>query len=375
MTERFQISSGHLTVDLDAIARNWNALDQISPGTLTGAVVKANAYGLGLEPVAKSLANAGAQFFFVANPEEGLILRKTLPNAHIFVLGGLWPGTADLYSQQRMMPVLHSMAMLDEWLNFCMQRGEAYPAALNFDTGMNRLGFHMSDVNWVRQQMQRSGYQPQVIMSHLACADLPNHEKNRTQLALFQSVMAHFPDVPASLANSAGVMANKANHFQLVRPGIALYGGRAISGRKNPLTPVVDLRVPILQVRDGKTGETVGYGAEYTLERNSRIAIISLGYADGFLRAMSSSNSHRGPNVAINGHLVPVLGKVSMDQVAIDVTSFGVDGPIPGEMVEVLGPNVSIDDLADRAGTIGYEVLTSLKGRYNRSYVGGGGTE
>ncbi len=297
-------------------------------------------------------------------------MRKALPNAHIFILGGLWPGASDLYAAQRMMPMLHSMAMLDEWLNFCVQRGEAYPAALNFDTGMNRLGFRMSDVNWVRQQMQRSGYQPQVIMSHLCCADQQNHEKNRTQLALFQSIMAHFPDTPASLANSAGLMANKANHFQLVRPGIALYGGRAIAGRKNPLTQVVNLEVPILQVRDGKTGETVGYGAEYTLQRDSRIAIISLGYADGFLRSASSSNSHQGARLAINGHLVPVLGKVSMDTLALDVTGFGHNGPVPGEMVEVLGPNVTIDDLADAAGTIGYEVLTSLNGRYNRTYFG-----
>lgn len=370
MDQLAAISSGHLRIDLDAIGRNWSALDKISPGTLTGAVVKANGYGLGLEPVAKALAKVGAQFFFVANPEEGLILRKALPNAHIFILGGLWPGASDLYAAQRMMPMLHSMAMLDEWLNFCVQRGEAYPAALNFDTGMNRLGFRMSDVNWVRQQMQRSGYQPQVIMSHLCCADQQNHEKNRTQLALFQSIMAHFPDTPASLANSAGVMANKANHFQLVRPGIALYGGRAINGRKNPLTQVVNLEVPILQVRDGKTGETVGYGAEFTLQRDSRIAIISLGYADGFLRSASSSNAHQGARLAINGHLVPVLGKVSMDLVALDVTSFGHNGPVPGEMVEVLGPNVTIDDLADAAGTIGYEILTSLKGRYNRTYFG-----
>ena len=370
MDQLAAISSGHLRIDLDAIGRNWSALDKISPGTLTGAVVKANAYGLGLEPVAKALSRAGAQFFFVANPEEGLMLRKALPNAHIFVLGGLWPGASDLYAAQRLMPILHSMGMLDEWLNFCVQQGEAYPAALNFDTGMNRTGFRMSDVNWVRQQMQRSGYQPQVIMSHLCCADVQNHEKNRTQLALFHSIMAHFPDTPASLANSAGLMANKANHFQLVRPGIALYGGRAISGRKNPMSPVVSLHVPILQVRDGKTGETVGYGAEYTLQRDSRIAIISLGYADGFLRSASSSNSRQGAKLDSNGHLVPVRGKVSMDLVAVDVTGFGLNGPVPGEMVEVLGPTVSVDDLADAAGTIGYEILTGLKGRYHRTYFG-----
>lgn len=371
MTSVSQISSGLLRIDLDAIARNWTALDKISPGALTGAVVKANAYGLGLEPVARTLAQAGAQFFFVANPEEALILRQALPNVHIFVLGGLWPRTAELYAERRLMPIIHSMAMLDEWLDFCMQRGEAYPAALNFDTGMNRLGFRLSDVNWVRQQMQRSGYQPQVIMSHLCCADIPNHEKNRTQLALFQSIMAHFPDIPASLANSAGLMGNKANHFQLVRPGVALYGGRAISGRKNPLTQVVNLQVPILQIRDGKTGETVGYGANYTLERDSRIAIISLGYADGFLRSMSSSDSHKGAKLAINGHLVPVIGRVSMDVVALDVTAFGLNGPVAGDMVEVLGPNVTIDDLADAGGTIGYEILTNLKGRYHRQYIGG----
>ena len=365
------IGSGMLRIDLDAIARNWTALDKISPGALTGAVVKANAYGLGLEPVARTLANAGAQFFFVANPEEALILRQALPNVHIFVLGGLWPGTSELYAERRLMPVLHSMGMLDEWLNFCVQRGEAYPAALNFDTGMNRLGFRLSDVNWVRQQMQRSGYQPQVIMSHLCCADQQNHEKNRTQLALFQSIMAHFPDTPGSLANSAGLMGNKANHFQLVRPGVALYGGRAIAGRKNPLTQVVSLEVPILQVRDGKTGETVGYGAEYTLQRDSRIAVVGLGYADGLLRSNSSTNTHPGAKMAIKGQLVPVLGKISMDTVMVDVTAFGLHGPVPGDMVEVLGPNVTIDDQADAAGTIGYEVLTSLKGRYHRQYIGG----
>lgn len=365
------LSSGHLTIDLNAIARNWAALDKISPGTLTAAVVKSNAYGLGLEEVAKALFKEGAQFFFVANPEEGLRLRAALPAAHIFVLGGLWPRTAEIYAQARLMPVLNSMAMLEEWLAFCVEHGEAYPSSLHFDTGMNRLGFRLSDVSWVRQQLERTGYQPQMIMSHLACADQPTHEKNRTQLAFFQSIMAHFPDIPASLANSAGLMGSKQNHFQLVRPGIALYGGRAISGRTNPLSHVVNLDVPILQVRDGKTGETVGYGGDFTLQRDSRIAIAAIGYGDGFLRANGSATNHMGARVAIKGQLVPVLGRISMDLTAIDVTDLGPNGPVPGEMVEILGPNVSVDDIADAAGTIGYEILTDLQGRYRRSYVGG----
>lgn len=365
------LSSGQLTIDLNAIARNWAALDKISPGTLTAAVVKANGYGLGLEEVAKALSKEGAQFFFVANPEEGLRLRAALPAAHIFVLGGLWPRTAEIYAQARLMPVLNSMAMLEEWLAFCVEHGEAYPSSLHFDTGMNRLGFRLSDVSWVRQQLEKTGYQPQMIMSHLACGDQPTHEKNRTQLAFFQSIMAHFPDIPASLANSAGLMGSKQNHFQLVRPGIALYGGRAISGRNNPLSHVVNLEVPILQVRDAKTGESVGYGADYTLQRDSRIALAAIGYGDGFFRANGSATNHIGARVAIKGQLVPILGRISMDTAAIDVTDLGPNGPVPGEMVEILGPNVSIDDIADAAGTIGYEILTNLHGRYRRTYVGG----
>ncbi|MEO8756586.1 MAG: alanine racemase C-terminal domain-containing protein, partial [Devosia sp.] len=213
------------------------------------------------------------------------------------------------------------------------------------------------------------GYAPQVIMSHLACADQPLHEKNRTQLALFSSVIAQFPGVPASLANSAGTMTSRDTHFQMVRPGIALYGGRAVNGRRNPMLPAVTLEAPILQIRDAKTGESVGYGATYTLARDSRIAVVGLGYADGFLRSLSGTNQHPGGRAFVRGQLVPVVGRVSMDMFELDITDLQNDIPVPGEMVEVLGKNVSIDDQADPAGTIGYEILTSLKGRYPRSYI------
>lgn len=364
------LTSGRLTVDLAALARNWRALDKVSSGALTAAVVKADAYGTGLVAASKAFFAAGARFFFTATPDEAITVRATLPKAHVFVLDGLFPGLADLYIEERLMPVLSSLSMLEEWLAACVARNEAFPAALHFDTGMNRLGFRLNEASIVRRQIDAVGFAPQVVMSHLACADQPNHEKNRTQLALFQSVMAQFPNIPASLANSAGLMTGRDYHFQMVRPGIALYGGRAVNGRRNPMAPAVTLEVPILQIKDIKTGEQVGYGATYTLNRDSRIAILALGYADGFFRHLSGTNTHPGGKVAVRGRIVPVIGRISMDLTIVDITDLGPDMPLPGEMVEVLGPNISVDDQADIAGTIGYEILTALKGRYARTYVG-----
>ncbi|NMA97680.1 MAG: alanine racemase, partial [Phyllobacteriaceae bacterium] len=195
---------GQLNIDLGALARNWKALDKVSAGVLTAAVVKADAYGTGIEAASKALYAAGARFFFVATPDEGMAVRAAVPEAHIFVLWGLYPGAANLYIRQNLMPVLASMSQLDEWLDKCLERNEAYPAGLHFDTGINRTGFRLSEASVIRERLERLGYAPQMIMSHLACADTPNHEKNRTQLALFGSVMAQFPGIPASLANSAG---------------------------------------------------------------------------------------------------------------------------------------------------------------------------
>jgi alanine racemase len=363
---------GQLSIDLGALARNWRALDKVSAGALTAAVVKADAYGTGIEMASKALHAAGARFFFVATPDEGMAVRAAVPDAHIFVLYGLYPGAANLYIRQNLMPVLSSMSMLDEWLAKCLERNEAYPSAFHFDTGINRIGFRLNEAGMVRERIEKLGYAPQMIMSHLACADQPTHEKNRTQLALFGSVMSQFPGIPASLANSAAMMTGRDYHFQMVRPGIALYGGRAVNGRKNPMQPVVTLHVPILQVTEGRTGETVGYGATYTLNRNSRLAVLGYGYADGYFRSMSGTNARPGSKVVIRGKACPVVGKISMDLTVVDVTELGSDLPMPGEGAEVLGTHIGVDDQADAGGTIGYEVLTSLKGRYNRIYVGDG---
>lgn len=364
-------TSGRLTIDLAALARNWRALDKVSAGALTGAVVKADAYGTGLIPSATAFYEAGARFFFTATVDEAVILRETLPKAHIFVLGGLFPGAANLYIENRLMPALCSLPMLEEWLAACVARNEALPAALHFDTGMGRTGFRLNEASIVRRQIDSLGFAPQMIMSHLACADTPAHEKNRTQLALFQSVMAQFPGIPASLANSAGLMTGRDYHFQMVRPGIALYGGRAVSGRRNPMSQAVTLEVPILQVKEARTGETIGYGASYSLNRDSRIAVLGMGYADGFFRNLSGTNTRPGGKVAYRGRVLPVIGRISMDLTVVDITDLGHDIPLPGELMEVLGPHITVDDQADIAGTIGYEILTSLRlGRFTRHYVG-----
>lgn len=373
MTQAPAVVTGYgarLTVDLGALRRNWTALDQVSRGALTGAVVKGDAYGTGLVHAGRAFYEAGARFFFAATPDEAVTVRNTLPeDTHIFVLDGLFPGAAPLYVGERLMPILSSLPMLEEWLEACLARNEALPAALHFDTGINRLGFRLNEASIVKRLIDQPGYAPQMIMSHLACADQPQHEKNRTQLALFNSLMQQFPGVPASLANSAGLMSGREYHFQMVRPGIALYGGRAVQGRNNPMSSVVTLEAPILQVKEVKTGESVGYGAQQAMARDGRLAIVGIGYADGFFRALSGSDQRPGGKVAIRGRVLPVVGRVSMDMIGVDITELP-ELPVPGEMAEVLGPHISVDDQADVIGTIGYEVLTALSGgRYVRDYV------
>lgn len=368
MTSKTTILGGGITVDLGTIVSNWRALDRVSGKALTGAVLKADAYGAGAKAVGRVLYNAGARFFFVATPDEGVTLKQAIPQAHVFILNGLVAGTAREYAHYGLMPVLSSLEQLDEWLSFCLSIGQAVPAALNFDTGFNRLGFRKQEIAHVRGELDHYGYMPQMIMSHFACSDQPNHEMTRRQNSLFQDIMLEFPNVPASLSNSSGLMASKEYHYQLVRPGIAIYGGKAIQGKPNPMGAVFSVNAQILQVKNARVGETVGYGATYRLRRDSRIAIVSLGYADGYFRSLSGVGGHIGGRVAINGTIVPVIGRVSMDLTAIDVTD--VPGIVQaGNLVELLGPNIGIDDVADGARTISYELLTNLSRRMPRTYV------
>ncbi|TCT08020.1 alanine racemase [Aquabacter spiritensis] len=360
--------AARLTIDLDALAKNWRSLAMRVAPAACGAVVKADAYGLGIAHAAPALWKAGARTFFVALLAEGLALRAVLPEATIYVLGGLLPGTAATYPAARLRPVLGSPAEVADWAALCAAHGTDCPAALHVDTGMNRLGLSTEEA--VALAAAGAGFTPALLMSHLACADTPDHPLTAIQRALFAAVAAAFPGVPASLANSAGCLGGRDLHFDLARPGIALYGGVAVAGQP-PLQPVVRLEVPVIQLRRGVPGDSVGYGAAERLKRASRIAILSFGYADGFLRAAGSSDDRPGAQAILAGRRCPLVGRVSMDLTAVDVTDLPEDAVARGDMAVILGDGIGVDDLAAHAGTIGYEILTSLGPRYRRLYLGG----
>lgn len=363
-------SSAVLTIDLDALADNWRTLAGFAAPAECAAVVKANAYGIGIARAAPALWQAGARTFFVALLEEGVRLRAVLPEATIYVLGGLLPGTEAAFDAHDLCPVLGSLPEIADWAAHGRALGAERPAAIHVDTGMNRLGITVDEA--VALGAEGAGFRPSLVMSHLACADTPGHPLTPRQVERFARAAAAFPGVPASLANSAGVQSGPEFRFDLVRPGIALYGGVAIAGRA-PLKPVVRLEVPIIQVRQGLPGDSVGYGAAQRLSRDSRIAVLSLGYADGFHRAFGSTDGRPGADAMIAGHRCPLVGRISMDLVTVDVTDLPPEAVQRGQSAVLLGDGIGVDELAAHGGTIGYEVLTGLGARYRRVYVSGAG--
>lgn len=349
------MGTGTLTIDLDAVAANWRALDALTaPGCQTAAVVKADAYGLGAGRVARALARAGARRFFVAVAEEGAAVREALgPGPEIGVFAGHMPGDGDMIRDLALTPMLNSVEQLTRHL-------EALPGhafGLQLDTGMNRLGMGAAEWAAVRDIALAAG--PSLLMSHLACADKPDHPMNAAQLRVFRE-MTEGTGVPRSLAATGGILLGPEYHFDLVRPGVGLYGGQPFEDA----APVVRLALPVVQVRDLAEGETVGYGATWTAEDAARIATVSAGYADGLIRRMSNRAVLFADAIPC-----PLAGRVSMDLLTVDVSHLA-DVP---ETLEILGEHQTVDDLAEAAGTIGYEILTSLGARYARRYVGGGG--
>ena len=361
-----------LTIDLDALVANYRRLRELASPAECAAVVKADAYGLGLAQAAPSLARAGCKTFFVATLGEAKALRALLPGAVIYVFAGLMPGTAELLHQHDLRPVLNSAEEIREWASFSASKGEKLPCAVHIDSGMNRLGLSEQDVDaMARAGDLWSAVKLALVMSHLACADEPKHPKSEAQLKVFDRLRARLPKAPASLANSAGILLGPAYAYDLVRPGIALYGGKPLRQGSNPFQPVVHLKGRILQVRNVAAGETVGYGATRTLKHASRIAIVSVGYADGLFRSLSTKDGEEGLVVYIGAHAAPILGRVSMDLITVDVTLVPENLSRRGEWVELIGPNVPAQELAARAGTIDYEVLTNLGRRAYRRYIGG----
>ncbi len=347
-----------LEIDLGAVAANWRFLAERAAPATCAAVVKANGFGLGAGPVARALAAAGVRLFFVATLDEGIKLRAAVEDKpRIAVLNGPFPGTAAGFIAHDLIPVLNHPGQIETWF----EQGRGRPAILHVDTGMARLGLTPREFAALIDDQPRIAWR--AVISHLACADEPEHPLNERQHARFAKMAARFAGLPASLAASSGLFLGPAYHFNLVRPGAALFGVNPLPGRPNKLRQVVRLTALIIQTREIDSGESVGYGAAHVMEAPGRIATAAVGYADGWLRALS----RRGCGF-IGGKRVPLLGRVSMDLCAFDVSAVPPALARPGMAIELLGPGYGVDDVAADAGTIGYEILTALGSRYHRVY-------
>ncbi len=362
--------AAELTVDRGALVVNWRRLAAVARGAECSAVVKADAYGTGLEGAVSALRRVGCRTFFTAHVSEGIRAREAAPDAVIYVLNGLAPGTAGDYGAWRLRPVLGSMEEIADWSDYVHATELPGEAAVHVDTGMNRLGLPPSA--WGEAAGRRRdnwlGFEITLLMSHLVAAEEPENPINARQIATFDEARALFPGVAGSLANSAGVFLGREARHDMVRPGYALYGGNPLPGDENPMDPVVTLSVPILQVRDVAAGDGVGYNATWTAARASRIGTVPLGYADGFLRAGSAATGERKAEALVDGVVCPIVGRISMDLLALDVTD--VPAAARGTDAVIIGGALDVDRVGRNAGTIGYEILTSLGRRHPRREIG-----
>ena len=375
MTTR-ETAGAIVTIDLDAIAGNWRHLKaRLGSGTDCGAVVKANAYGLGAGRIAPALAAAGCRYFFVVTIDEALELAPLLPgDATVVVLAPVIAGNEALIARAGLTPTLNTLGDIEAWSAFARAQDAPLPAVLHADTGMRRLGLTPDEVSRIAADPKMlAGVAVQLLMSHLACADEPRHPLNERQLAGFIAAKARLASAgiapPVSLANSSGIFLGPEYRFDLARPGAALFGIAPLPGEPNPMAPAVRVQAKILQVRDVDAPDTVGYGASHRVSRPGRVATVASGYADGYPRSLSNAGT-----CFIGEYRVPVVGRVSMDLTTIDVT--GVPEPLarPGALVDLIGPLNPLDDVAAAAGTIGYELLTRIGTRAHRVWHGGNGT-
>jgi alanine racemase len=357
--------AARLTVRLGAVDANFRACQRLAGPAAVAGVVKADAYGMGMLPVARSLASAGCDTFFVARLEEGIKLRPAVPAARVFVLDGAPPDAVPALITHRLTPVLNSLGEIAAWSAAARETRSALDAAIHFDTGMNRLGLPSGELGQLASEHKTrlDGVRVVLWMSHLACADDPDVKMNRMQLDRFHTALAMLPSAPASLASSGGIMLGKDYAFDMVRPGIGLYGGNPQPSQANPFATVAVLTGKILQLRRIEPGETVGYGATFRARRSSVLATVGLGYTDGLMRALAG----RGAG-AVGGTRAPIAGRVSMDLVTLDVTD--VAEARVGANVEFIGDQVPLEEIAAAAGTASYEILTSLARRVPRRYEG-----
>ncbi len=355
-----------LVIDLDAVAANWRLLRDRLSGAPCAAVVKADGYGLGAQKVGAALAAAGCETFFVAHIDEALALRETLPETEIHVLSGVLPGTGPLFVLNRLVPVLNSLQDVIDWVEFQKDSDSTLPVDVHLDTGMCRLGLPADEVEVLKDRRDLlKTLQVRYWMSHLACADEPQHPVNAAQRDALRGFLAALPPAPATFANSSGIFLGSDYHVDLARPGVALYGGNPQPGNPNPMAQVVRLQARILQVRRVDAPQTVGYGASHRFTGPTRVATVGVGYADGYLRSLSGGGCGYVGDVR-----VPIVGRVSMDLITLDVSAVPEHLSRPGALVDLIGPHNPVDAVAAAAGTISYEILTGLGRRYHRIYRG-----
>jgi alanine racemase len=354
-----------LDIDLDAVAANWRLLrGRLKRGVEAAAVVKADAYGLGMAPVATRLRRAGCRLFFVADAGEGLALRRLLADARIAVLNGFDAPQGRDFARGRLTPVLNDLGQIAAW----RKAGRGAPAIIHLDTGMSRLGLPPTEAERLgRESNLLAGFPLAGIISHLTSAGDPAAPVNRTQLDGFRNLLKNLPPAPAGLAASSGIFLGPAYHFDFVRPGAALYGCNPMPDRRNPMRQAIKLKAKIIQTRDLDRGQRVGYDGTFRMKRAGRVATLAIGYADGWLRSASNKAS-----VGIGGQRAPLIGRISMDLFTVDVTDIDPKRTRPGAYVDLLDATYGVDDFARDAGTIGYEVLTQLGGKHHRVYRGGG---
>lgn len=364
-------TGGTLTIDLAAIEANWRELAHQALTVECGAVVKANAYGMGIEPVTATLTKAGCKTFFVADIAEARRVRSRAPEATIYILNGCSPENSTTFIEINAQPVINSMTELAEWDAFVATHNWQGGAALQVDTGMNRLGISAAEAAALAPRTQTENHGITLLMSHLACAEIPDHPLTAAQIKLFREIRGLYSGIPASLANSSGIYLGDPALYDLVRPGAALYGVNPIPGRANPMKGVVELTGRILQVRNVARDETVGYGATWTAKRASRIVIVALGYADGLLRSASANDGRPGGKAVVAGKSCPIAGRISMDLVCVDVTDLPDGAVRRGDIATFIGSGLGVDDFAAAAETIGYELLTRLGMRCHLIYRGG----
>lgn len=364
-------AGARLTIDLDALTANYRDIARRVAPARTAAVVKADAYGLGATRIVPALARAGCRDFFVAHLSEAIALRGHVPeDARLYILNGLNPGAEALAAATGAVPVLNALEQVWQWCDMAARIGRRLPGVIQIDSGMSRLGLMPEEISALSADSQFAKWiDLQLVMSHLACADEPRHPANQHQLQRFRKLAALLPQAPLSLANSGGCHLPAEFHLQLVRPGVALYGVAPHSGVPNPMRPVVHLDARVIQVRTIPPATGVGYGLTYAADTERRIATIAVGYADGWPRHLGNRGA-----AWFNGIRLPIVGRVSMDSITLDASALPCGALKPGDMVELIGPNQSLEMVAADAGTIAYEILTNLGRRYARFWIDNGTT-